>query len=115
VSVAAAENSRYAKRSHVAALVMALAIAVITVLIAGGVATTLAMLARCGENIPPERLDGCRWLEHEDGWVRLPLYASALPVLACFVAYWKRSAWVVPIATLLALVIAVPTPFLVAS
>jgi hypothetical protein len=108
-------DARDRKRSQLAALVIAAAVAVTTILILGGAASTLAMLARCGENIPPERLDGCRWLEHEDGWLYLPLYASSLPVLGCIFAYWKQSAWVVPLLTFAAIIIAVPTPFLVAS
>ncbi len=108
-------NSRYGNRSHAAALVMAAAIAVMTVLVIGCGASTLAMLTRCGENIPPERLDGCAWLEHENGWVYLPLYASSLPVGACLFAYWRRSPWAVPVATLLAVLIVVLTPFYVAG
>ena len=108
-------DSRYRNRSHQAALVMAVAIAVMTVLIFGGAASTLAMLSRCQENMPAAGGDGCRWLEHEDGWVYLPLLAGTLPVLASFLAYWKRSAWVVPLAALLAVAIAVPGPFLIAG
>ena len=93
---------------------MTAAIAVITVLVTGCVTSTFAAL-RCDENIPLERVDGCRWLVDEGGWVRLPLYVSSLPIAACFVAYWRRSAWVVPVATFLAVVIAVATPLLVAG
>ena len=105
-------NSRYKNRSRAAALVIAAAIAVATVLVMGYAAGTLALLARCGENIPADRLDGCRWLE-DDGWAYLPIYAASLPVLAGFLAYWRRSAWLMPVATLLALVVAVPTPFVI--
>ena len=110
-----AADSRYRNRSTLAALVVAGAVAVTTVLLVGGAASTLAMLARCGENVPGASAGGCRWLEHEDGWLYVPLLAASLPALACVAAHRNRIGWLVPAATLCALVIAVPAPFLIAG
>ena len=94
---------------------MAVAIAMITVVGIGGLASTFAMLANCQENMPAAGGDGCRWLEDDDGWIRLSLFASAAPAIAAFVAYWTRRAWLLPVATLVALAVSVGVPFYVVN